>query len=92
MVTFTPKDFNSGVGGWIYEVCGLVDTNGDYALGLNNDGSGAAIGEYTVTISARDPEIPNSNSSKIPAKYSGYSSPLGATVKEGDNKLDFVLE
>ena len=91
MITFTPKDSKSGVGGQIYEVAGLVDAKGNYELTMPMYGDGAAIGVYQVKIEPREGEIPGSNSNKIPKQYTGYESPLEATVVEGDNKIDFVL-
>jgi hypothetical protein len=90
MITFRPKDPNSGVNGWIYEVSGLVDANGNYELGLLLDNPGAAPGEYRVMIEPRELEIPNSNSGKIPAKFSNGS--IETVVKASDNIIDFVLQ
>jgi hypothetical protein len=93
IVYFSPTEVS--VGGKVrYEGAGLVDAQGNYKIGFANNDAGVAAGEYKVTIQPReDVELPNSNSSRIPAKYREQSStPLIVTVKEGDNNFDFDLK
>jgi hypothetical protein len=77
-----------------FTAAGLVDMRGNYKLGFNNDNKGAVPGEYKVVIQPRDyQEVSGSNSSRIPKDYQDKNStPLTATVKDGDNTLDFTIK
>jgi hypothetical protein len=93
VIYFTPSEVN--VDGLIrYEAAGLVDGQGRYKLGFNGDHSGAPAGDCKVSIQPRDyQELPNSNTRQIPARYrDSAKTPLQATVKEGENVLNFVLK
>ena len=68
---------------------GTTDTSGVYTLSYDASNAGAAVGEHVVRISTKvgavgDPE-------KVPARYNSTSE-LKATVKAGDNTIDFNLE
>ena len=77
-----------------YEGAGLVDAKGNYKIGFAGNDAGVAVGDYKVTIQPReDTELPNSNSNRIPAQYREQSTtPLTATVKEGENTFNFDLK
>jgi hypothetical protein len=92
MIYFTPVE--EVIKGKVrYEAASLIDDGGNYILGFNGNNAGTAAGEYKVTIMPRGyNELPKSNSNLIPKKYHEQSStPLVATVKDGDNTFDFVL-
>jgi hypothetical protein len=92
MIYFVPTEEKSG-GKMRYEATSMVDAKGHYTLGLN-DHSGAPAGDYKVRIMPRDyMELPGSNSNRIPPKYrEAATTPLTATVKEGDNTLNFEVK
>ena len=94
IVTFKPVDVNAGGGKIRYDAAALVDGEGNYKLGFNGDGSGAPSGDYVVVIEPRElNELPKSNVSQIPSPYKEKATtPLKATVKDGDNKFDFELK
>jgi len=93
-VTFTPKDGSPSVG--------RTDAQGKYNLIWSRQGKrvieGAEIGDHTVTIQTFQfgdmtakppkPEIPE----KIPYKYRQESGFPKATVKAGENTINFELE
>jgi hypothetical protein len=93
MIHFKPMEMEVG-GKLRFEAGGLVNASGEYKLGFNGDGKGAPAGEYKVVIEPRDyQELAGSNSNRIPNSYrEKASTPLTATVKEEENKLDFVLK
>jgi hypothetical protein len=92
VVYFTPTEYQSGKK-VRYEVSGLVDTQGHYKLGLNGTDTGAAPGEYKVSFKPRETqELRGSNASRIPKSYhEQWETPVRATVKEGENTLDFII-
>lgn len=72
--------------------------DGNYALRSAGNRSGAPAGEYFVMIHGRseetfgDERIDPNVKSKIPAKYMNHrTSGLKATVKPGENTIDFDL-
>jgi hypothetical protein len=93
VVYFTPVEIEAGRQ-IRYEAASLVDIQGNYKLGFNGDGSGAPAGEYKVTIMPREYQEPaKSNSKRIPRAYHDRATtPLMATVQEGDNALDFEIK
>jgi hypothetical protein len=93
MIAFVPVEIKDG-SKLRYDSVSLVDANGEYKLGFNRDGKGAAAGEYKVVIEPRGyQELPGSNSERIPAAYrEKASTPLSAAVKEEENTFNFVLK
>ncbi|QDT90806.1 carboxypeptidase-like regulatory domain-containing protein [Gimesia algae] len=69
---------------------GGTDGEGKFTL-MYGDTSGAAIGDYIVRVFhyGDDPELPQE--SLVPDSY-GTASTLTATVKEGENEIDFDLK
>ncbi len=93
VIYFTPTEIKAQ--GLIrYEAASLIDADGKYTLGFNGDGSGAAAGDYKVTIMPRDyQELRNSNSQRIPPRYREQATtPLTVAVKEEDNTFNFELK
>lgn len=94
IVTFTPKDGSPSIG--------RTDAHGKYNLIWSQQGKrvieGAQIGDHTVNIRTFQfgdttakppkPEIPE----KIPYKYRQESGFPKATVKAGENTINFELE
>jgi hypothetical protein len=73
---------------------GRTDAAGNYELYYSRGHKGATRGEHTVIIStfqAEDDDNPKGIRETIPAKYNAKSE-LKATVKGGQNKLDFALQ
>jgi hypothetical protein len=94
VVYFEPVDVQAGGGAVRYQAASLVDDKGNYKLGFNGDGAGAAPGEYKVTFTPRDlQELRGSNSAKIPPAYrEKATTPLSVTVNDGENALDLVIK
>lgn len=93
MVLFTPIEIK--VGSKIrYEGASMVDSQGNYRIGLNGDGAGIPAGEYKVTIMPRDyMELSNSNSQWIASQYRAQSqTPLLISVREEDNICNIELQ
>jgi hypothetical protein len=92
LITFHPNEVSAS-DGIRYDAAGLVDAKGNFKLGLNGDGSGAPRGDYKVSLTPREvQELPNSNSERIPKQYRDKkTTPLTATVKEGDNNFSFEI-
>ncbi|WP_339676407.1 carboxypeptidase-like regulatory domain-containing protein [uncultured Gimesia sp.] len=69
---------------------GGTDKDGKFTL-MYGDTAGAAIGDYIVRVFhyGDDPELPQE--SLVPESY-GAGSTLTATVKEGENEIDFDLK
>jgi hypothetical protein len=73
----------------------LAEADGSYVLSTYKAFDGVPAGEYTVTLTWREPRFdaegkPTKN--KLPEKYaSAETSPLKATVREGKNDLNFEL-
>jgi hypothetical protein len=78
---------------------GAIGTDGSYTLQTEEPGDGALLGDYKVTISARDdvildyiPPKPIPPKRLVPEKYENPdASGLKATVKSGKNPLNFEL-
>lgn len=78
---------------------GQIDEAGNYRLQTENPGDGALLGDYNVSISARDdvvldyiPKKPIPPKHLAPAKYEDPAkSGLKATVRSGSNSIDFPL-
>lgn len=93
-VSFIPVDPSKG-----RNATGSIMSDGTYTLQTENPNDGALVGDYVVTISARDEEILDYIPKKpippkllVPEKYeSPGSSELKATVKGGSNSIDFTL-
>jgi len=79
---------------------GLIGPDGSYRLQTENPGDGALIGDYNVTISARDepvldyiPKKPVPPKLLVPEKFEKpATSGLTAGVKGGSNPIDFNLK
>jgi hypothetical protein len=79
---------------------GTLGADGTYTLQTENPSDGAILGEYQVTISARDdvvldyvPAVPVKPKMLAPAKYENpETSGLKATVVRGSNVFDFDLQ
>jgi hypothetical protein len=65
-----------------------TDSNGAYTLMYDQDTKGAAVGEHTVKIIGRTEA---GTPEPVPAKYNERSE-LKATVKPGENTVDFSLK
>lgn len=76
---------------------GTTDAVGRYQLVYDSSYNGAAIGEYTVSISTFSSGLPDADPpqpkipEKVPAKYN-LNSELKAAVTGGRNELDFALD
>lgn len=78
---------------------GAINPDGSFTLQTENPGDGAILGDYKVTISARDDVVLDYTPTKpvppkmlAPAKYeSPESSGLTATVKSGSNTFNWEL-
>jgi hypothetical protein len=78
---------------------GTTDASGQYTLTHLSSEAGAAVGEYTVSITRENPGGGPAGGEQglvaedpLPAKYN-TNSELTATVKSGDNgSIDFKLE
>jgi hypothetical protein len=68
---------------------GTTDSKGEYQLTFDTSHKGAAVGEHTVKITTRNPTT--SPTEKVPPRYNDQTE-LKATVKAGDNKVDFDLK
>jgi hypothetical protein len=79
---------------------GVLSPDGTYALQSEEPNDGAQLGEYKVTISARDdvvldytPPVPVKPKMLAPAQYENpETSGLKATVVRGSNVFDFDLK
>jgi hypothetical protein len=99
-VTFAPKDRNGT------SAYAITDAEGKFVLSTFGENDGAALGDYTVTITKKhvdttpNPKDPNGpplksvEKSLIPAKYaSSGTSKLTASMKDGaENKFSFELK
>lgn len=94
LVSFTPE---RGPG-----ASGKTDAEGNYSLSTSKPGDGAVIGQHTVTVSqpqqgmilekGKPPRMAPPPKMVIPPKFaSTESSGLTASVKAGDNSIDFEL-
>lgn len=82
-VEFVPADMNSSNG--------QTDKNGAYTLTYKASTKGATIGEHTVRIYTKPGGAAGSTMEElVPAKFN-VKSELKATVKAGDNKIDFDI-
>jgi len=69
------------------------DANGQFAMSSYSAGDGAPAGEYAITVELRTPrtvgeEVIRDGQNLLPARYANpATSPLSASVTEGDNKL-----
>ena len=76
---------------------GMTNANGEYELYFAGDTKGAENGDHEVKISSYraanpDREPPTERvPEKVPAKYN-VQTELKATVKDGNNKIDFDLK
>lgn len=78
---------------------GLIQPDGSYELQTENPRDGALLGEYRVSISARDDEVlmyipkkPTPPKRLVPQKYENpETSNLTATVASGSNTHNFEL-
>jgi hypothetical protein len=79
---------------------GELDSQGHYTLQTEEPGDGALLGDYQVTIAAREdpildyiPKKPVKPKLLVPEKYGKPdTSGLKATVKSGNNDIPFDLE
>jgi hypothetical protein len=79
---------------------GAIAPDGTYRLQTEEPNDGAQLGEYRVTVSARDdvvldyiPPVPVKPKMLAPAKYENpETSGLKATVVRGSNVFDFDLQ
>ncbi len=82
-VDYFPADMNGS--------SGKTDKNGAYTLIYNASANGATIGEHTVRIYTKPGGALGSTMEElVPAKFN-VKSELKATVKAGDNKIDFDI-
>lgn len=77
---------------------GQIGGDGSYTLQTFKNDDGAIVGDYSVTIYARDevildyiPQKPVPPKYLAPAKYETADSGLTATVKKGSNTINFDL-
>jgi hypothetical protein len=93
VVTFVPVEIEAG-SELRYQGAGLVDAQGAYKIGFNNNNEGVPPGEYKVVVEPRDyQELRGSNSSQIPKSYRAASTtPLTLTVEDKDNVFEIVLK
>jgi hypothetical protein len=78
---------------------GLIQSDGTYELQTEDPGDGAILGDYKVSISARENEVlmyipkkPVPPKRLVPEKYENpETSGQTATVKSGSNEFDFDL-
>ncbi|MEM7476557.1 MAG: carboxypeptidase regulatory-like domain-containing protein [Planctomycetota bacterium] len=75
---------------------GMTDEKGVYELYIGRSGKGAKVGEHLVQIStadggADDGDYGGASKELVPAKYN-VNSELTATVKSGNNTIDFTLD
>lgn len=93
-VVFRPAEGRTSVG--------LTNEIGEYSLQYSPGRPGAVLGEHTVAITWDDPEavepdqVKNSRqlaqpAIRLPAVYNSRSK-LKATVREGENAIDFKLD
>ncbi|OWK37735.1 hypothetical protein FRUB_06855 [Fimbriiglobus ruber] len=77
-----------------FDGASLVDAQGKYTAGRNQDGKGLVPGEYVVTVDSREVgELPGSNAARVPASFRDKkSSSLKITVDEKDNKIDIRMK
>lgn len=91
-ITFVPKKSGPAA-------TGEIQKDGSYVLKTYKTGDGAVLGEHTVMIISLEDQtgkLPEHRSQTpptlIPPKYSNnQTSGLSATVKEGDNTINFPL-
>ena len=67
---------------------GRTDSNGVYTLDYDQSHKGAAVGDHTVRITTK---MEAGTQEQIPAKYNDKSE-LKATVKAGDQTIDFSIQ
>lgn len=71
---------------------GQTNSSGAYTLDYSPSVKGATVGEHTVQIKTKvGGAVGAGTVEKVPAKYNEKSE-LKATVKAGDNKIDFDLK
>jgi hypothetical protein len=82
MVEFTPTTTRPSLG--------RTDNKGVYTLDFDQSHKGAAVGEHSVRIASKVGVAGQNVVEKVPPKYNEKTE-LKATVKQGDNKIDFDL-
>jgi hypothetical protein len=93
-VTFQPVEPAKG-----RAATGAIQPDGSYTLQTENPDDGALVGDYRVSISARDEVVLDYRPAKpvppkllVPEKYEDpATSGLTATVKSGRNRIPFEL-
>jgi hypothetical protein len=92
-ITFVTLDKNGR------NATGAIQPDGSYKLQTEDPGDGAQLGEYNVTVSARDDEILDYTPPKpippkrlVPEKYERpQTSGLTKKVERGKNNIDIPL-
>lgn len=84
-VRFEPKDPSIGT-----TAIGYTQADGTYKLHYPGDKTGAPAGDYTVSITGGDEPPEGGKPVRVARKYNSDSE-LTATVKSGQNTIDFAV-